>query len=149
MQQSGVCVPTSLSQGNKFTKSPSLTTILVVDDEPIIRELCAHTLHEYRILQAESCEEALRLFTTEQVDLILTDITMPGESGIDLLKQVKILDPNATVIIATGVAAETGLSFDLNDENNRKWIKADTFLEKGIRSEKLKLEIDKLLKVKA
>jgi hypothetical protein len=43
------------------------------------------------------------------------------------------------------VAAETGITFDINDENNRKWIKADRFLDKGIRTEKLKEEIDKLL----
>ena len=71
------------------------------------------------------------------------------DSGFILCYKMKKKYPEVPIIIATGVAAETGLSFDLNDENNRKWIKADTFLEKGIRSEKLKLEIDKLLKVKA
>jgi len=43
------------------------------------------------------------------------------------------------------VAAETGISFDVSDENNRKWIKADTFLEKGIRTDVLLAEIEKLL----
>jgi len=49
------------------------------------------------------------------------------------------------IIIASGVTAETGISFDINDENNRKWIKADCFLDKGIRTEKLKEAIDRLL----
>ncbi|MEI8007828.1 MAG: hypothetical protein WCI48_16610, partial [Bacteroidota bacterium] len=71
------------------------------------------------------------------------------DSGFILCYKMKKKYPEVPIIIATGVAAETGLSFDLNDENNRKWIKADTFLEKGIRSEKLKQEIDKLLKINA
>jgi len=53
--------------------------------------------------------------------------------------------PDVPIIIATGVAAETGIIFDIQDENNRKWIKADRFLDKGIRSELLKMEIEKLL----
>jgi hypothetical protein len=49
------------------------------------------------------------------------------------------------VIIATAVAAETGITFDINDENNRKWIRADLFLDKGIRTEIFLEEITKLL----
>jgi len=53
--------------------------------------------------------------------------------------------PDVPIIIATGVAAETGINFDIHDENNRKWIKADRFLDKGIRTERLREEIDTLL----
>jgi CheY-like chemotaxis protein len=77
-------------------------TILVVDDEPVIRELCEKVLREYRILQAGNCAEALQIYQKEHCDLILTDVMMPGGSGINLLSQVKTLDPNAVVIIMTG-----------------------------------------------
>ena len=91
-------------QKKKQQMTPASSVILIVDDDKFIRELCENALDGYRILQAETCEEALKIYAAESVDLILSDICMPGESGIELLKQVKQLDPNATVIIMTGFA---------------------------------------------
>jgi len=51
------------------------------------------------------------------------------------------------IIIATAVTAETGMSFDVRTEEERKWIKADLFLDKGIRADQLQREINKLLKI--
>jgi hypothetical protein len=51
------------------------------------------------------------------------------------------------IIIATAVAAETGMSFGISSEQERKWIKADLYLEKGIRPDQLHREIIKLLKL--
>src|SRR6185369_5723834 len=76
--------------------------ILVVDDEQIIRELCAKALKEYRVFQAGSSADALRMYENTPIDLVLSDVMMPGGSGIDLLGQVKQIDPNAAVIIMTG-----------------------------------------------
>ena len=67
------------------------------------------------------------------------------DSGFILSYRIKKKFPDVPVIIATAVAAETGITFDINDENNRKWIKADLFLEKGIRSDLLISEIERLL----
>lgn len=120
----------------------SRTTILVVDDEKIIRELCCQVLRNYRVLQASTCEEALRLYEKEHIDLVLSDIIMPGGSGIDLLKQVKTLDPNATVIIMTGfVDKETILSALKED--------ADDFINKPLNLLQLKTTIEKVLGKKA
>lgn len=120
----------------------SPTTILVVDDEKLIRELCVHALWNYRVLQAGTCEEALRIFERESVDLVLSDIMMPGESGIDLLRQVKALDPNATVVIMTGfVDKETILSALKED--------ADDFLNKPLNLLQLSTTIEKALGRKA
>jgi hypothetical protein len=51
------------------------------------------------------------------------------------------------VIIASAVTAETGLNFGVETEADRNWIKADTFIEKGIRPDQLEREINKLLKI--
>ena len=51
------------------------------------------------------------------------------------------------VIIASAVTAETGLSFGVETAQDRSWIKADTFIEKGIRPDQLEREINKLLKI--
>jgi len=102
----------------------------------------------FQTILAESQKEAEELLEKTKPDLAILDLMMENEdSGFILCYKMKKKYPEVPIIIATGVAAETGLSFDLNDENNRKWIKADCFLEKGIRSEKLRQEIDNLLKV--
>ena len=127
------------------------TILLVDDDQDYLYQLKSRVeSFGFQTILAESQKEAEELLEKTKPDLAILDLMMENEdSGFILCYKMKKKYPEVPIIIATGVAAETGLSFDLNDENNRKWIKADTFLEKGIRSEKLKLEIDRLLKVKA
>jgi len=128
----------SSSRGSHSSK----TTVLVVDDEKIIRELCVQALSEYRVVQAESCEEALRVYERGYVDLILTDIMMPGGSGIDLLKRVKALDPNAAIIIMTGFVDKETILKALKED-------ADDFINKPLNILQLKTSIEKVLGKKA
>lgn len=120
----------------------SSTTILVVDDERIIRELCLEALRDYRVIQAGSCDEAVQIYENEQVDLILSDIVMPGGSGIDLLKKVKALDPNATVIIMTGFVDKETILNALKED-------ADDFINKPLNLLQMKTAIEKALDKKA
>ncbi len=123
------------------------TILIVDDDQDYLYQLKIRVeSFGFQTILAESQKEAEELLEKTKPDLAILDLMMENEdSGFILCYKMKKKYPEVPIIIATGVAAETGLSFDLNDENNRKWIKADTFLEKGIRSEKLKQEIDKLL----
>jgi signal transduction histidine kinase len=80
--------------------------ILIVDDEPVIRELCKRTLEMSgnRIEDAESGEKALALLKSKAYDLVLTDLIMPGNFGGEkLLEEVKHTSPGTDVIIMTGV----------------------------------------------
>jgi len=79
--------------------------ILVVDDEATIREILTRWLsgHGYRVQQAANAAEALRLIAAEEPALILSDILMPGASGIELLQQVKRQYPEVAVVMATAV----------------------------------------------
>ena len=100
----------------------------------------------FKTIVAESQKEAEELLEKTKPDLAILDLMMENEdSGFILCYKMKKKYPDVPIIIATGVTAETGITFDINDENNRKWIKADRFLDKGIRSERLKEEIDQLL----
>lgn len=116
-------------------------TVLVVDDDRVIRELCLHALHNYRVIQAADCEEALRLYEQERVDLILSDIMMPGQSGLDLLKQVKILNPNATVILMTGFSDTETILTALKED-------ADDFINKPLNLLQLKATVKKAVERK-
>ncbi len=78
--------------------------ILVIDDErPTLKMfslLLAH--YGYDILTAENGQEGLELFKAERPGLVMTDIKMPIMDGIEVLKEIKKVDPHAEVIVITG-----------------------------------------------
>lgn len=82
--------------------------ILVVDDEQDICALLSGFLsgEGYTAITAENSEEGFRLFREESPDLVITDIKMPGRTGIDLLRDIKAEDPSMDVIVLTGHSDE-------------------------------------------
>jgi len=123
-------------------------TILIVDDDMdyLIQTRIKIEKFGYKTITADSQREAELILDKIKPDLAIIDLMMENEdSGFILSYKLKKKYPDVPVIIATAVAAETGISFDIYDENNRKWIRADAFLEKGIKTEILKHEIEKLL----
>lgn len=80
-------------------------SILVTDDETSIREVLAEGLESFgfRVTQAGNAAEAFAVVAAGGVDLVLSDIDMPGESGLTLLGRVKAHDPDIDVIMVTGV----------------------------------------------
>jgi two-component system chemotaxis response regulator CheY len=68
----------------------SLANILVVDDHEIIREMLASALRSegYSCYRAGSAEEAFGILNGHRIDLIISDIMMPGRSGVDLLRDI-------------------------------------------------------------
>ena len=88
----------------------SANTILVVEDDPDVRQLVIAVLEDagYRILEAASGDEAYRLLLAHpdlRVDLLFTDVVMPGQlDGIDLAKEARALRPELKVLYATGFA---------------------------------------------
>lgn len=80
-----------------------METILIVDDEKNYPMIIGELLQEegYDTLTAASGMEALDILTNDSVDLVLTDVKMPGMSGIQLLENIKTLQPDTPVIIMT------------------------------------------------
>ena len=81
-------------------------TILLVDDEPKLRDVLAVGLTDlgYRTLAAGSGREALDMLQREDVDLVLTDLRMPGIGGRELLQEIKRTRPALPVILMTAQA---------------------------------------------
>lgn len=117
-------------------------TILIVDDDAVIRELCAKALKGYNVFQAGTCEDALLVYEHESIDLILSDVMMPGCTGLDLLRQVKNIDPLAVVIIMTGFAEKSIILGALKEG-------ADDFINKPLNLLQLKTAVVKALAKKA
>jgi nitrogen-specific signal transduction histidine kinase/CheY-like chemotaxis protein len=80
-------------------------TVLVVDDNPALLRVCVGQLTElgYRVLQAENASAALEIMEKWPVNLLFTDIMMPGDmNGLDLMKSVHERWPSTKVIVTSG-----------------------------------------------
>lgn len=81
-----------------------MAAILVVDDDATIRDMLYDLFEEeHRCHVAETAERALSYLETERYDVILTDISMPGLSGLELLGHVRQTQPDTPVIVITGI----------------------------------------------
>lgn len=79
-------------------------TILIVDDDKDTREGLMILLGEdYKCVAAATAEEAVRLLAARPFDLLLTDIQMPGASGLDLCRLAHTLCPDTVVIVVSGM----------------------------------------------
>jgi len=80
-------------------------TILIVDDEEIICRMVARNLqeHGYTCLQADGGQAALAVMATQSIDLLITDLMMPGMTGLELLVAAHQAQPDIAVILLTGV----------------------------------------------
>jgi PAS domain S-box-containing protein len=82
------------------------STILVVEDEPQVRRLLVEVLRGigYRVLEADSGPAALELLTQhrDELDLVVTDVVMPGINGVDLVDQLKAQVPSLRVLFVSG-----------------------------------------------
>lgn len=79
-------------------------TILIVDDDPMILDLLKYVieLERFKTLLAASAEEALDILSKNSVDAIISDIILPGQSGLDLLYHIKSAPNPIPVILITG-----------------------------------------------
>lgn len=88
------------------------------------------------------------MLSKSRPDLAIFDLMMESDdSGFILCYNLKRRYPEVPVILATAVSRETGLTFGLSSDQEKEWIKADLYLEKGVRPEQLNQKIKKLLKI--
>jgi DNA-binding NtrC family response regulator len=127
--------PASATAGDSV-QVDSLARILVVDDEAAIREsLDVLLLHEgYTTRMAGDGEEGLRILDQESFDLVLLDLALPGQSGLELLPQIKERYPDLPIIMITAYG-----TVDNVIESIRAG--AENFIQKPWDNEKLLADI--------
>ncbi|MEA2776346.1 MAG: hypothetical protein QOF90_1752 [Acetobacteraceae bacterium] len=89
-----------------------LPCVLLVDNEALVREVLAEQLGDsgYDVMQADCGEAALALLEAgEPIDLIVTDLAMPGMSGVALLDAVHVQRPRLPAILLTGLAGNAAI----------------------------------------
>jgi two-component system response regulator PilR (NtrC family) len=84
-----------------------MATILIVDDEPNIIEILEMVLRDegMEVLRTGSAREALEILRNHEVDVAISDIRMPGISGVDLLREAKLITPETVFIMITAFAS--------------------------------------------
>jgi CheY-like chemotaxis protein len=78
--------------------------ILYVEDNPLVQEVTCELLAQptRQILATATAEEALDVFKREAFDVVLTDVSLPAMSGLEMARQMLRLSPTMAIIIATG-----------------------------------------------
>jgi DNA-binding response OmpR family regulator len=117
-------------------------SILVVDDEPQIREMLSMYFanHGYRTATAGDSNETLRLVKETKIDVVVLDIGLADEDGLNLLEKLKTLQPDLRVIMLTGM----GFVEDLLNEAQEKG--ADGYVSKVLPLDELLHSIQRILK---
>jgi DNA-binding response OmpR family regulator len=89
--------------------SAPLGKILVVDDDREILDMLTDHLEDegYAVSQAVDGEQALESVRSEPPDLVLLDVTMPGVSGLEVLRRLRLDHPRIPVVMITGIEDET------------------------------------------
>ena len=113
--------------------------LLVVDDEQSIRRLCMTigAALGFECSEAESAEAAVTQLETAAPDLVLTDLKLPTQSGVDLLKQVRTLLPRTEMAIMTGHGS-------VESAVDAMKLGAYDYIEKPFRVEKLRLLLQRM-----
>jgi len=115
------------------------TRLLVVDDEQSIRRLCMTIGNSlgFACAEAETAEAALARLDAEVPDLVLTDLKLPTQSGVELLRQIKSLLPRTEVAIMTGHGS-------IESAVDAMKLGAYDYIEKPFRVEKMRLLLQRM-----
>ena len=121
-------------QGTKVAvkeTSREMPHILVVDDEKSIGELLEITFRKegHRVEVAHSVEAAKRKLESQIFDIIISDVRMPGESGVDLLKFAKEISPSSFFLLMTALPALDTAIAALNSGADRYVIKGHSLVD--------------------
>jgi two-component system NtrC family sensor kinase len=115
-----------------------MSKILLIDDEETNVRVLAMSLRSdgHEILSAISGQEGLAVFNAERPEIVITDIKMPGMDGIEVLRQIKIMEPDAEVIIITGHG-------DIDNAIEALKLGASDFINKPIRDDVMTVAIQR------
>jgi len=118
-----------------------MAKILVVDDEPGLRLLYSAELEDegYQVVSAANCSEAAEALEKEAIDLVVLDIQIKKESGLEMLQKIVKERSGLPVILCS--------AYNCYKDDFASWL-ADAYVVKSSNLDELKTEITRLLKKK-
>jgi CheY-like chemotaxis protein len=120
--------------------------ILLADDDEVVRTMGRDILHilGYNVLLAGNGEDVINVYkeSVDQINIVILDWHMPGMTGMEILEQLWVVNPNVKVILATGLGAPREMDAILKSGH------IVSLLQKPYLVKDLQSEIARLLKVK-
>lgn len=115
-------------------------TLLIVDDEKLVRWALKKSIerNDRRVFCASDGKEAMELMDQEQFDLIITDLVMPGSSGMDVLEKAKRIKSETKVVLMTAYGG-------LIDKEDAMLAGIDDFVEKPFMLNDIKKLVGNIL----
>jgi len=85
-----------------------MARILVIEDDSDVRNLLQAVLVKagYEVLTAVNGEDGMLRFFADAPDLIVTDLLMPGKEGLETIRELRLLDPNAKIVAISGAPSD-------------------------------------------
>src|SRR5262249_589253 len=109
-----------IAQQESKARSAGSGSVLVVEDQPQVRRALAHLLESagYQVITAKNGEEALEIVRKRdgRIDLLVSDVIMPGVSGLGLSRRLLATYPRLAVLLVSGFAAGLGDLAELGDD---------------------------------
>lgn len=130
-----------MQEGSPQVTATPRPVIMVVDDESVVRAVVARSLSSagYEVVEAESAQAALGTLSKTPVNLVITDLSMPGMNGIDLLKRAKTAAPQTGFILMTAYASiETAVE--------AMKAGASDYLTKPLNLDEMAMRVERLLR---
>ncbi|HEY7728709.1 MAG TPA: sigma-54 dependent transcriptional regulator [Candidatus Eisenbacteria bacterium] len=126
-----------------MTAASPRTRILIIDDEPsVLLETSVALRRHYDVATASSAEEAEKLLGKERVDLVLTDLRLPGRDGLAVLEAAKALSPDLPVVLMSGHGT-------IEEAVKAIRMGAADFVEKPFGPERLLVTVERALELRA
>ena len=99
-----------------YGKMTELKKILVVDDEEPVREVLCRILEvNYEVVEAKDGNDAYQKYKEESIDLVITDMIMPGMNGSELFRKIRELNPDAKVYFISGYTGDEDIEQLINE----------------------------------
>ena len=116
--------PAEKFQNAKVIELRRKGNVLIIDDEEFIRDIVSECLSStgHNVMTAESGEQAIELIKKNHFDITFLDFSIPNKNGLELLREIKMIDPNSTVVIISSRPGEQ-LPDELTDEGAYNIIK--------------------------
>lgn len=127
-----------------------MNNLLIIDDQRLIRDSLKSALGDegYNVLLAENGRQGISVLKKNSIDLILLDLKLPDSNGIDVLKQIKTINPECIVIMMTGYGtienAVTAMKLGAFDYINKpfKSKHISTIIKLALETQKLQKEVN-------
>lgn len=116
-------------------------SILVVDDEEVMREFLADVLEDFTVIKASDGDEAIEKLKEKKFDLIITDMKMPRVSGEEVVRFAREIYPDAKIIVISGYSSLFSVS-------NTIEYGVCAFLSKPFTIKQIRTEVEKSLESK-